>query len=829
MQFEWIDFYSEFATKLLPFKNDRKTLIEKINAAYTAIDMKVPKLESGDEIIDIDPFTIFGLFNKGITNANRVAIIGSLAKEFEIIAKVPDNFDGIPVLNNLKATFYGFKDDRKDDDIDNIWNVFEAALALADNDTETNRTEFSKWYDLVHDQLCIRWNLTMGLYWVRPYCFINLDSRNRWYITNVENMPADFVEAVKSKINKLPSAADYLFVKDSCMTALNEGSYEYKNYPELSYYAWMISEQVNQEKAAATGKKVSKAAFLRWFKPLIQALRDLGGSASPADARKKIIKNEQLSDEEVNATRGKNNVNKFENEVAFARNYLVSAGYIDKSVYGVWTLTEAGKTVDMTEELASDIFKKGVSENQNKRDSGSSALADDDVDTVHYWIYSPGENSSMWAEFYKAGIMAIGWGEIGDLKAFESKDAMKAKMKEVIDPTLSYKNAAHATWQFANEMKVGDIVFVKKGMYQLLGRGVVTSDYEYDDERTDEYANYRKVNWTHNGEWPHPGQAVMKTLTDITAYTEYVEKLNALFENDAEDDVEEATKNYPVYTAEDFLDEVFISEDEYSRLVGILKTKKNIILQGAPGVGKTFAAKRLAYSVMGVKDIERVMMVQFHQSYSYEDFIMGFRPSTEGFELKKGAFYNFCKKAEIDSDNDYFFIIDEINRGNLSKIFGELFMLIENDKRGISLQLLYSDEKFAVPKNVYIIGMMNTADRSLAMLDYALRRRFAFFEIKPGFETDGFREYRMAIDNEKFNKLINCVENLNNAITADESLGEGFCIGHSYFCNLSADAIDEQTLSGIVEYELIPLLKEYWFDEPLKVKDWSNNLRSAIK
>ena len=829
MQFEWIDFYSEFATKLLPFKNDRKTLIEKINAAYTAIDMKVPKLESGDEIIDIDPFTIFGLFNKGITNANRVAIIGSLAKEFEIIAKVPDNFDGIPVLNNLKATFYGFKDDRKDDDIDNIWNVFEAALALADNDTETNRTEFSKWYDLVHDQLCIRWNLTMGLYWVRPYCFINLDSRNRWYITNVENMPADFVEAVKSKINKLPSAADYLFVKDSCMTALNEGSYEYKNYPELSYYAWMISEQVNQEKAAATGKKVSKAAFLRWFKPLIQALRDLGGSASPADARKKIIKNEQLSDEEVNATRGKNNVNKFENEVAFARNYLVSAGYIDKSVYGVWTLTEAGKTVDMTEELASDIFKKGVSENQNKRDSGSSALADDDVDTVHYWIYSPGENSSMWAEFYKAGIMAIGWGEIGDLKAFESKDAMKAKMKEVIDPTLSYKNAAHATWQFANEMKVGDIVFVKKGMYQLVGRGVVTSDYEYDDERTDEYANYRKVNWTHNGEWPHPGQAVMKTLTDITAYTEYVEKLNALFENDAEDDVEEATKNYPVYTAEDFLDEVFISEDEYSRLVGILKTKKNIILQGAPGVGKTFAAKRLAYSVMGVKDIERVMMVQFHQSYSYEDFIMGFRPSTEGFELKKGAFYNFCKKAEIDSDNDYFFIIDEINRGNLSKIFGELFMLIENDKRGISLQLLYSDEKFAVPKNVYIIGMMNTADRSLAMLDYALRRRFAFFEIKPGFETDGFREYRMAIDNEKFNKLINCVENLNNAITADESLGEGFCIGHSYFCNLSADAIDEQTLSGIVEYELIPLLKEYWFDEPLKVKDWSNNLRSAIK
>ena len=479
--------------------------------------------------------------------------------------------------------------------------------------------------------------------------------------------------------------------------------------------------------------------------------------------------------------------------------------------------------------MASDIFKSGIIKMQSKRDKKGAAIADDDVDTVHYWIYAPGENSCMWENFYAEGIMAIGWGQIGDLKAFDSKDAMKTKMKEILGTSLSYKNAAHTTWQFANNMKVGDVVFVKKGRYQLVGRGIVTSDYEYDGERDDEYGNIRKVNWTHKGEWPHPGQAAMKTLTDITAYGDYVEKLNALFEDESVEDAEDIEKNYPVYTEDDFLDEVFMSEEEYSRLVGILRAKKNIILQGAPGVGKTFAAKRLAYSIMGVKDIDRVMMVQFHQSYSYEDFIMGFRPSASGFELKKGAFYNFCKKAEIDSDNDYFFIIDEINRGNLSKIFGELFMLIENDKRGVELQLLYSDEKFAVPENVYIIGMMNTADRSLAMLDYALRRRFAFFEIKPGFETDGFREYRMSMDNEKFNKLISCVESLNSAIAADESLGEGFCIGHSYFCNLEADEIDDYCLYGIVEYELIPLLKEYWFDEPTKVKDWSNNLRSAVK
>lgn len=829
MQFEWINFYSEFATKLLEFKNNRAELIADIQSAYSAINMKLPKLEREDSIIDIDPFSVFGLFNKGITNANRIAILESFATVFNIKSKVPNNFDGIPVLNNLKATYYGFKDDRQVADIDNLWGLYESAINLAKKDDAANREIFTKWYDTVHDQLGIRWNITMGLYWIRPYEFINLDSINRGFIVDPDNMPVDFVNSVKKKLNKVPYASEYLAIKDACLHALKDSDYEYKNFPELSYRAWIVSKQVNQEKAEVKGKKSSKAAFLRWFAPLIQALRDLGGSGTPAEARAKIIENEQLSEDEINQTRGKNNVNKFENEVAFARNYLVNAGYIDKSVYGIWTLTEAGKSVDMTSEMASDIFKNVLSSSPSKQGKNIDALADEDVHTVRYWLYAPGEGSCMWDEFYTSGIMAIGWGVIGDLSTFDSKDAMKIKMREVIDESLSYKNAAHATWQFANEMKIGDIVFVKKGMHQIIGRGVVMSDYEYDNTRDDEYKNIRQVDWTHNGVWQHPGQAVMKTLTDITSYTDYVEKLNSLFEDETEEDAEDVEKTYPPYTKEDFLSEVFMPEEEYDKLSGILRIKKNIILQGAPGVGKTFVAKRIAFSMMGVKDVERVMMVQFHQSYSYEDFIMGFRPSTDGFELKRGAFYNFCKKAEIDGDNDYFFIIDEINRGNLSKIFGELFMLIENDKRGVSLQLLYSDEKFSVPKNIYIIGMMNTADRSLAMLDYALRRRFAFFEIKPGFTTDGFREYRMSLENEKFDKLIACVESLNNVISNDESLGDGFCIGHSYFCNLLPDTINDQVLSGIVEYELIPLLKEYWFDEPTKVKDWSSNLRSAIK
>ena len=291
-------------------------------------------------------------------------------------------------------------------------------------------------------------------------------------------------------------------------------------------------------------------------------------------------------------------------------------------------------------------------------------------------------------------------------------------------------------------------------------------------------------------------------------------------------DNEEIEESFDPYTADDFLRDVYMDEQRYNTLKSLVLTKKNVILQGAPGVGKTYAAKRLAFSIMGEKDNNRVKMVQFHQSYSYEDFIMGFRPTETGFELKKGVFYEFCRKAAED-DRPYFFIIDEINRGNLSKIFGELFMLIESDKRGVELQLLYADEQFSIPSNIHIIGMMNTADRSLAMLDYALRRRFAFFEITPAFASAGFRAYRTKVNNQKFDRLIASVEQLNEVITNDDSLGEGFCVGHSYFCTNTT--INDDWMRSVVEYELIPLLKEYWFDEPTKVKDWSRTLREVVK
>ncbi len=280
--------------------------------------------------------------------------------------------------------------------------------------------------------------------------------------------------------------------------------------------------------------------------------------------------------------------------------------------------------------------------------------------------------------------------------------------------------------------------------------------------------------------------------------------------------------NIDKYGKKDFLDEVFMSEADYDRLVSVLAHKKNIILQGAPGVGKTFTARRLAYSIMGQKDETRIKSVQFHQNYSYEDFVMGYKPDGNGFKLENGIFHKFCTEAGNYPQKKFFFIIDEINRGNMSKIFGELLMLIEKDYRGTKTTLAYNGMPFSVPENLYIIGMMNTADRSLAMIDYALRRRFSFFDMAPGYNSEGFRKYQEHLNSETLTALITQIRALNEEIMKDKSLGKGFCIGHSYFCG--KDKCDDAWLRDIVDYDILPMLNEYWFDDETKVQSWKNKL-----
>lgn len=696
--FDWIPFYKELAEKLLIYKDNRQALIQIIKSIYIKLGMKLLEFEDKDgRIFDVDPFTTYVLFNKGIADENRKKIMAELANSLSIQATVPKMFNGVPVAVNFNSAFCGEMGNRKREDFDNLWNLFEAALNYANNKTELNRKEVEKWIDEV---IKIKYNkmakVTMGLYWIAPEEYLSLDTVNVDYIFRAKQLPESVVNALPN-IKKKFSGSIYFSMLNKISNYLNDEASKFKTYYELSYAAW----------------KASKSA---------------------------------------------------------------------------------------------DVLK-------NK----SNAFG-----TTRYWIYAPGDYASKWNEFYEDSIMAIGWNELGDIQQFSSRDDVKEKMKQQYGSDNDYMNDSLAIWQFAKDVQIGDIVYAKKGTSQLVGRGIVTSDYKYDSEGTDGYNNVRSINWTHKGEWSlDTDKAPVKTLTEIVNDEARVAKFEALINGTAPTTVDNS------YGKEQFLEKVYMKPKDFDMLIDLVKQKKNVILQGSPGVGKTYIAKRLAYAVMEEKDDTRIQFIQFHQSYSYEDFIMGRWLTANGIELREGIFYKFCKEAKKNSDKKYFFIIDEINRGNMSKIFGELFMLIEADKRNKSIQLLYKDdEKFQVPENLYIIGTMNTADRSLAMLDYALRRRFAFYDIVPAFGNDKFKQYIETFKNEKLNKLRDVIVKLNNEIAGDASLGEGFAIGHSYFCNM--EEASDLTLHRIVEFELIPLLKEYWFDERSKVTTWSENLRRAI-
>ena len=574
-----------------------------------------------------------------------------------------------------------------------------------------------------------------------------------------------------------------------------------------------------------------------------------------------------------------------------------------------------------------------------------------------YWIYAPGEGASKWELCQQDNIACIGWDDLEDLAQFDTIDEVKEQMREIYEqPESNFNNDGRAVWDFVHSIKPGDVIYAKSGISKILGRGIVKSDYIYDESYED-FKNVRKVEWTKIGVWDAPQNSAVKTLTDITPNTDYVNALEALFNTSAqkrywwlvanpkiwsmadlavgstveynlyndngkqrrifqnfldakvgdavigyestptrqivalaeisraqngesiefvkkealkipidlatiqsieglkdiqflgnpqgtffclseteyelmldiirENNAVPVVKQKEFYTKDDFLGEVYMDSEAYDSLVGLLMQKKNVILQGAPGVGKTFTAKRLAYSILGQKDDDQIEMVQFHQNISYEDFIMGYKPTEEGgFMLRPGIFFNFCKKAKSNPDKQYFFIIDEINRGNLSKIFGELLMLIENGYRGKNIKLAYTGEDFTVPKNIYIIGMMNTADRSLAMIDYALRRRFSFFEMEPGFSSDGFKLYQKSLHDDTFDKVIEAIVSLNKVIANDDSLGAGFCIGHSYFCNQAT--VSKSWLQNVINYDIAPMLREYWFDDPQKSKAQIDIIKSKL-
>lgn len=427
------------------------------------------------------------------------------------------------------------------------------------------------------------------------------------------------------------------------------------------------------------------------------------------------------------------------------------------------------------------------------------------------WLYAPGRNAAYWDEFRAAGIAAIGWDDLGDLRSLTTREAVKARMDEVYADGQSQVNALQC-FDFAHRMQVGDGIFVKRGRREIVGFGVIKSDYRFDSDRP-YYPHVRDVDWQKAGSWSTTGGRLlaMKALTQITDDVALVEELEDLIE-----DVETPTRSpetgvrAPEYSAEDFSAETAIPIATIQQWESRLKRKQHVIFQGPPGTGKTFIAERLVRLLISGR-FGFSETIQFHPSYSYEDFMQGLRPTTlDGqliFERERGRFVQFCDRAaRVTDGSPCVLIIDEINRGNLSRIFGELMYLLEYRDKGIPLA--GENRPFRIPQNVFLIGTMNTADRSIALVDHALRRRFSFIHLGPDYEVLRSQLERSELPADS---LIEVLQAINAAID-----DRNYEIGISFFLKDGENL--RQTLQDVWEGEIEPYLEEFFYDQPGKVE-----------
>lgn len=687
--FNWSNFYEEFATILLEYKNDRKNLISKLQNVYEEIGMKLPKIESNGEILDIDPFTIFGLFNKGITDDNRKHILGEIAKQFNLKNKVPFSFEGIPLVNNLRSTFFNFAEERGENDINNLWEVFESAIRYADNPTQGNKLKIESTYNNVIKQKGIQWNITMGLYWIRPNTYINLDSKNREFIIKQKILPQQFIKEV-NQFKNVPNGEQYIQLCDLLLEKIKDGQYGYRDFKELSFIAYernMSVDTVTQHNTQNTD--IAKNTIL--YGP-----PGTGKTYNTVMYAVAIIENKKLEEiKKENYTEVIDRYNKYKEDglIEFTT-FHQSYGY-EEFIEGIKPVIHSDEEdeTDIQYEVVPGLFKKFCDI------AGKPILRKEKCDigineSPTIWKISlegSGENSTR-TECMKNEHIRIGYDEYG---------------REI---TNLFKGAAgrHILNYFINDMSIGDIVMSCYDCNTVDAIGVVTGEYEWHDEYA-QYKRLRKVNWIVKG------------------------------------------------------------------------IKENII--------KINNGSRLSNPTVYKLRMDLSDVMEIIEKYS--------KNTIEVEEKKK----------------NHVFIIDEINRGNISKIFGELIILIEPTKRigqteGQKVRLPYSQKLFGVPNNVYLIGTMNTADRSIATIDTALRRRFNFKEMLPDAEVlDGIYVEDVSIKDIfiKMNKRITVLFDREHTL------------GHAYFLPLK-DAPTIETLADIFENSIIPLLQEYFYEDYEKIR-----------
>ena len=681
MNFTWIPFYKEFAEKLLQFQTDRKKLLKLIydNRATLLADYLHDEGGKDDLFTDIDPFTTFGIFNRGVKKENRIRSAELFKDLLNMSANVPEDFVGIPILNNQKSHFFGFRRDREDDDIDNLWSLFVKVV---------KKENFEDEYNIVIRQYIIRVNITMALFWIRPEDFLAFDSTNRAYLKEQYGVILP---------NKAPEYSEYMSILNDIKAKMKKGVIKEKTFYELSANA-------NNGTLDETELTWYDDWVLTWKRRKNVVLYGAPGTGKTYDVPELAVRlcdpSFMVAEPSREEIVSRYNQLKTEKRIAFTT-FHQSLDYEDW-IEGLRPVVNENSQV--TYEIESGIFKKLCEEAERPVVKDKQVGIADNAVVWKVSLQGTGDNDVR-RECMENNHIRIGWDGYGPVISDETDwSVYNGEGKQILDA-------------YINKMKIGDIVMSCYSSQTIDAIGVVVGDYEFEDKFPN-YKRVRRVNW------------LVKNINE-----------NIVEMNDGK-----------------------------TMTLGTVYRLNSITLDN-------------------VKSI-----------------------------LEK---YNTSSKME-ENDKAYVMVIDELNRGNVSKVFGELITLLEADKRkgrinAESVVLPYSKKTFHIPNNVYLIATMNTADRSLGSLDYAIRRRFAFIAEKPfGLEVDGFDEDLFEKVSSLFVKNFDEYKESSWDLTmklepadtlSEEYKPEDVWIGHSYFLMQDEEGNDNTT--DRLLYEIIPLLEEY--------------------
>lgn len=681
MSFTWVPYYKEFAEKLLQYQEDRASLCRLIYDHEDELLINYLHDEGGkdDRFTDIDPFTTFGLFNRGISKKNRASSAALFKRLLNISADVPSDFDGVPLLNNQKSHFFGFRPDRKPDDIENLWRLFVKVVKKEDFETE---------YNALLGQFLIGVNITMALFWVRPEDFLAFDSSNRAYMKERYGIVLP---------NRAPAYSAYMSILNDIKKKMKEGVIKEKTFCELS---------ANAYNGALNGAEQTRYDDIVgiWRRRKNIVLQGAPGTGKTYDVPELAVR---LCDPRFMSNgRSREEIVKRYNQLK-DDGRLMFTTFHQSLDYEDWIeglRPVVNETNQVTYEIEDGVFKRLCEAAERSKLEGNQYGISSESDVWKVSLKRTGDNDVR-KDCMENDYIRIGWDEYGaDISDETDGSSRNDKGKKILDA-------------YINKMKVGDIVMSCYSSKEIDAIGVITDDYRYDDSLP-AYKRIRPVHWLIKGK--------RENIVETNGGKEMVEST--------------------VY-----------------RLKSI-----------------------------HVEDVEAILE-------------------------KYGVFIE-----QKEDDKPYVMVIDELNRGNVSKVFGELITLLEADKRKgskneESVKLPYSKKSFHVPDNVYLIATMNTADRSLGSLDYAIRRRFAFISERPiGLEDDRFnaelfekvsRLFVKNFDEYKASGWDATMRLLPADTLCDEYKPEDVWIGHSYFLMRDEEGVDNSRER--ILYELIPLLEEY--------------------